>query len=94
MEYAPWTEELLLWMETQLHILSAELALILTALSASWMELSCLTVCQSSIHRQSMHVCVNAGSSPLTGLSSGTHRLRIVPVGCSENRGKTIRFEV
>ena len=45
-------------------------------------------------HRQSMHVCVNAGSSPLTGLSSGTHRLRIVPVGCSENRGKTIRFGV
>ena len=34
------------------------------------------------------------GSSPLTGLSPGQHRLRVVPVGCEVNRGVTFRFTV
>jgi hypothetical protein len=32
--------------------------------------------------------------SPLTGLTSGLHRLRVVPVGCAENQGRTFRFNV
>jgi hypothetical protein len=31
---------------------------------------------------------------PLTGLSPGLHRLRVVPVGCSINEGATFRFDV
>ena len=30
----------------------------------------------------------------LTGLTSGTHQLRVVPFGCEENKGVTERFEV
>jgi hypothetical protein len=33
-------------------------------------------------------------SGTLTGLSPGLYRLRIVPVGCSVNRGVTFRFDV
>ena len=35
-----------------------------------------------------------AGSSPLTGLTPGLYRLRVVPVGCEVNQGVTFRFNV
>ena len=36
----------------------------------------------------------NPGSSPLTGLTTGLHRLRVVPMGCQANQGTTFRFNV
>ena len=36
----------------------------------------------------------NPGSSPLTGLTTGLHRLRVVPKGCQANQGATFRFNV
>ena len=36
----------------------------------------------------------HTGSSPLTGLSPGAHRLRVVPKGCQTNKGATFRFQV
>ena len=35
-----------------------------------------------------------SGSGVLTGLTPGTHQLRVVPFGCVENKGVTERFEV
>ena len=34
------------------------------------------------------------GSSPLTGVRPGAHRLRVVPKGCQTNKGASFRFQV
>ena len=40
--------------------------------------------------------CIYAGSQSgtMTDLTPGKHRLRLVPVGCTVNEGKTFRFDV
>ena len=67
------------------------------AISANWIEIYCLTVGQlSNFVLTSLYMCTlfptHTGTSPLTGLTPGLHRLRIVPQGCSANRGVTFRF--
>ena len=60
------------------------------------MGILCLTVCFMCITRTAWSILyfILSGSGVLTGLTSGTHRLRVVPFGCEENKGVTERFEV